>query len=121
MALERAISLTSRQAPRCLESTETSLTSSPIPDTVFCSSPRSCHAFAKPAEICEGVKNGATPLMRISCFWASVCEARSSPVTPCLDETYPATPVEPKYPDVELIRTMDPLEPSSKHLSLFRM
>ena len=32
----------------------------------------------------------------------------------CLEETYAATPVPPKYPDVEMTRTIEPLEPPEK-------
>jgi len=59
-----------------------------------------------------GVMKGATLLTRTPYFFATVCEDRSNPTTPCFDATYETTAVPPKNPDVEDVRTIEPLKPS---------
>jgi hypothetical protein len=55
-----------------------------------------------------GVKNGAIAFTLTLHFWAARCEERRSPTTPCLEATYPVTPVPPTYPDVEATKTIEP-------------
>lgn len=62
---------------------------------------------------------GATALIRILNCFAAVCEDLSRPMTPCLDAMYETTAVPPKKPDVDEIKTIEPLDPDSDTGLLF--
>lgn len=76
---------------------------------VFDLRPEFFHVSAKSLNVDVGVKNGATALTPIPRPRATCCDARSRPVSPCFDVMYAPTPVVPKYPDVEVTKTTDPL------------
>lgn len=88
---------------------------------VFDLRPECLHLSADALNVGVGVKPGATPLILIPSFRAVCCAARRRPVIPCLDATYDPTPVDPKYPDVDVTRTTDPLRPLAGVSGLYCM